>query len=67
MKTSILTPAIGVALGCPTTAYGNIIEELFFGSASAQRTPMSARHDFVFAARHPNHERFTQQNFRLSC
>ena len=28
---------------------------------------MSTRHDFVFAAQHLNHERFTQQNFRLSC
>jgi hypothetical protein len=28
---------------------------------------LSTRHDFVFAAQHLNHERFTQQNFRLSC
>jgi hypothetical protein len=25
--------------------------------------PMSTRHDFVFATRHPNHEGFTQQYF----
>jgi hypothetical protein len=41
MKTSILALAMGVALACPTTGYANenrnIFEELFFGSASAQR------------------------------
>jgi hypothetical protein len=28
---------------------------------------MGTRHDFVFAAQHPNHDEFTQQYFRLSC
>jgi uncharacterized protein YjiS (DUF1127 family) len=41
MKTSIRALAMGVALARPTTAYANenrnIIEELFFGSASPQR------------------------------
>jgi hypothetical protein len=61
-----------VALASPTTAYANenrnTLEELFFGSASLDRhrlnaTPMSYRHDFVFAAPHPNHEGFTRQYF----
>jgi hypothetical protein len=68
MKTSIRALAMGVALARPTTAYANenrnIIEELFFGSASPQR---DAGGDFVLAAPRPNHEGFTQQYFRLSC
>jgi hypothetical protein len=30
-------------------------------------TPIWTRHDIVFAAPHPNHDKFTRQKFRLSC
>jgi hypothetical protein len=54
MKTSILA--------LPMVARWRAIEGLL-GSAPAQLRLMSARHDFVFAAPHPDHEGFTQQYF----
>jgi hypothetical protein len=64
MKTSILARAIGVALGCPTTAYAQHSREaLLWIGIAFDATSMSTRHDFVFAAPRPNHEGFTQQYF----
>jgi hypothetical protein len=57
MKTSILARAMGVALGCPTTAYAQHNREaLSLDRHRLDATSMSTRHDFVFAAPRLNHE-----------